>query len=182
MHRKMKKPTFLICILLVSFTIQGQSIENLKNEQNSEIEYVKKEYFQNLQRNNDARIFSINEKRNDYTYKRLQEKRDNAALNYKQNSLTREQVKLEKQELLTVKNNAYRDSIANAIGYRRVSKAIENLEAKRKLEELRASNRREAFYRDQAINYKKETNENELKSKLISRHNELKKKYFIRKD
>lgn len=167
---------------MVNFTIQGQSIENLKHQNNLEIKQLKIEYFKNLQENNDARIFSIAKKRNDFTYKRLKEKRDNAALSHQKNNFKRLELKREKQDVLTLKTNAYRDSIANELGYRRVSKAIENLEKKRKLEELRAANKREAFYRSQAINLNKQTKESGLKLKINSRHEELKKKYAVKKE
>ncbi len=140
---------------------------------------LKKEYYQKLQENQDARIFSITKHRNDYTYQKFENIKKNATLNLQKDRIKRMKLNTEKQHLFNLKITNYNDSIANAIGYRRVSKAIDDLEKKRKLEELRASNKREAFYRSQSIHIKKNDGENNLKSKLDTRHEQLKKKYTI---
>ncbi|MGB1269297.1 MAG: hypothetical protein ACPG45_06135 [Flavobacteriaceae bacterium] len=175
----MKKYVILTTSLFACITLQGQSINEIKAEHNSEIKDLKKEYYKNLQENQDARVFSITKNRNDYTYQKLENIKQNAAFNSKKDSIKRMQLSTEKQRLFNLKVTNYNDSIANAIGYRRVSKAIDDLEKKRKLEELRASNRREAFYRSQSVLIKKDDNKNNLKSRLNTRHKQLKKKYSI---
>lgn len=143
----------IICVFFISQQLKGQSIEDIREKNNSEIETLKKDYFKNLQENQDARIFSITQQRNDHIYKT--------------------------QNSFDLKVSRYNDSIANAIGFRRVSKAIEAREKKRKAEELEAANKREAFYRSQGVLIKKDDCVNDLKSKLSSRHTILKKKYSI---
>ena len=156
-------------------------INEIKREHSSEIKELKKEYFQNLQQNQDARIFSITKQRNIYTYKKIEDRRQNATLNFKKDSAIRKRLSIKKQNLFDLKVSNYNDSIANAIGFRRVNKAIADREKKRKAEELDASNKREAFYRSQAILTKKDNSENDLKSKLNTRHSKLKEKYAIDK-
>lgn len=177
----MRKIAVIICVFFVSQQLKGQSIEDIREENNSEIELLKKEYFENLQQNQDARIFSISQQRNDYTYKKLEEKRQNASLSFIKDSINRNRLSIEKQDLFDFRVTEYNDSIANAVGYRRVSKAIEDREKKRKSEELEAANKREAFYRSQAVVLKQDDSENELKSKLKSRHARLKKKYAVKR-
>ncbi len=177
----MRKFAIIICVFFVSQQLKGQSIEDIREENNSEIETLKKKYFENLQQNQDARIFSITQQRNDYTYKKLETKRQNASLNYIKDSINRTLSSIEKQKSFELKVTKYNDSIANAIGFRRVSKAIEDREKKRKAKELEAANKREAFYRSQSVILKKDDCENDLKSKLNSRHARLKEKYAIKK-
>jgi hypothetical protein len=151
----MKKIAVIICVFFVSQQLKGQSIEDIRVENKSEIETLKKEYFKNLQEDQDARIFSITQQRENYIYK--------------------------KQNSFDLKVDRYNDSIANAIGFRRVSKAIEDQEKKRKAEELKAANKREAFYRSQSLILKKDDCENDLKSKLNFRHEKLKERYAVEK-
>lgn len=177
----MKKFAVIICVFFVSQQLKGQSIEDIREENNSEIETLKKDYFENLQQNQDARIFSITQQRNDYTYKKLKTKRLNASLSFIKDSIHRSSLSQLKQDTFDLKVSKYNDSIANAIGYKRVNLAIENRERKRKVEELEAANKREAFYRSQTLILKKDDCENNLKSRLNSRHEKFKKKYAIKK-
>lgn len=175
----MKKYAILICSCIISISLQAQSIEEIKEQNSAEVKELKKEYFQNLQENQDARIFSIANDRETYTYKKLKVKRQQADLNFKRTNAERELLNLKKQDVYGTKLTRYNDSIANAIGFRRISKAIAEREKKRKAEELEAANRQKAFYRSQALSQKKSDCEKDLKSKLNTRHEKLKNKYAI---
>lgn len=176
----MKKYVILISSYFMSIAIYGQSIDEVRSQNNSEIKELKKDYFEYLQKNQDARIFSITEERKSYTYKKLENRRQHVSENYKKDSATREHLNIKKQHFISKKRSKYNDSIANAIGFRRVSKAISDREKKRKAQELEAANKREAFYRSQTMSLKKDNCKNDLKSRLKSRHATLKKKYIIK--
>jgi hypothetical protein len=58
---------------------------------------------------------------------------------------------------------------------------MSDLEKKRKSEALEAANKREVFYRSQSVVLKKEEKESDLKLKINTRHDRLKKKYLVKK-
>jgi hypothetical protein len=112
----MKKYIILISIFLTSLVLHGQSIGDIRNENNSEIKKLKKVYFQTLQQNQDARIFSITEDRNAYSYSKFENRRQNAALNFKKDSILRKKLSIKNQNMFNVKLSMYTDSITNALG------------------------------------------------------------------
>lgn len=176
----MKKQILLVSCILINSAIYCQTVEEIRHENNSKIKKLKKEYYNNLQQNQDARIFSITDQRNENTTTKLNQKRHEAKLNHKNNNASRMQVNIKQQQDLNTQNSRYTDSITNALGYRRVNKAIAKRKKQQQLEELRASNKRELFYRSQAISQKKNNQEDILKTKINTRHHILKKKYTIK--
>ncbi|MGB0896779.1 MAG: hypothetical protein ACPGU9_03915 [Flavobacteriaceae bacterium] len=176
----MKTYAFLMIFCLVYSTAQAQTIEEIKQQNNSEINDLKKEYYKKLQDDQDARIFTIAQEREIYTYQKLKQRQHQANINFKNDSAARKHLSIEKQKIYDIKLTRYQDSIENAIGYRRVSKAIAEREKKRKAKELEAAQKREAFYRSQAVAEKKNVSENDLKQKINSRHQALKKKYTVK--
>lgn len=180
-HLKMKQYLITISVLLLNFVLFGQTIEDLKRKNNSEIKELKKDYFEHLQRDQDARIFSIIKQRDLKTLHKLEYNRYHNHRNNKKDSVTRHLASIKKQQELNKQAIKYNDSITNALGYRRVNKIITKREKKRQLEELRASNKRELFYRSQAKNQHQELKKADLKEKINDRHDVLKEKYTIEK-
>lgn len=175
----MKKIAFLFSLLLIGISTQGQTVTELRDKNNSEIKQLKKEYYKALQDQQDSRILSINEQRSNYIYKKFEDKRTRANELYRKDSVYRAKLKQAQQ----LNHQQYKaDKIAelrNEIGYRRVSRAIDSIENIRKLKELEAQNKREAFYRSQQVKLEMLEQENELKDKINSRHDVLKNKYAL---
>lgn len=175
----MKNYALFSLLALLCFSVQGQTITELKENNNQEIKKLKKEYYQALQEKHDARILSINEQRSGYIYKKFEDKRELADELYRKDSIYRTRLKSNKQFQIKKARSNKEDELRNEIGFRRVSRAIDSIENKRKLDILRAQNKREAFYRSQQLKLEMLEKEQTLEQKINKRHQTLKDKYAL---
>lgn len=171
----MNKITILTSVLFTCFTI-AQSTNKLDN---TEIEQLKTTYFQNLRTNQDARVFSINKQRKNYVYKKFTENKNNTETSYIKDSIKRDIFRKNILYDLKVKKTNHSQSLANTIGYRRVNSMFDKLENVEKKKRLESENTQEIIIRNNKKKTKIKTQKEQLKSKIESRHELLKKKYAV---
>jgi|GEM_PF-3322855 len=173
----MKKIIIVISVLFTSYSI-AQTIDKLDN---AEIENLKKAYFQNLRTNQDARVFSINKQRKIYVYKKLTNKQTIATATFIKDSLKRDIFRKNILYDLKVKKINHSESLVNTIGYRRVNSVFDKMEKEEKKKRLQRENKEEITARDQVKNNKIKVQKKQLKTKIETRLELLKKKYAIPK-
>jgi len=171
----MKKIIIVISVLFTSYSF-AQTIEKLDN---TEIENLKKAYFQNLRANQDARVFSINKQRKTYVYKKLTDKQTTAATTYIKDSIKRDIFRKNILYDLKVKKLNHSESLANTIGYRRVNNVFDKMEKEEKKKRLQKENKEEITTRDRAKKNKIKVQKKQLESKIETRYELLRKKYAI---
>lgn len=173
----MKKIIIIISVLFTSYSI-GQVTNKLDN---TEIEKLKKTYFQNLRTNHDARIFTINKQRKTYVYKKLENKKIAATTMFIKDSIKRDVFRKNILYDLKVKKLNHKESLANTIGYRRISSVFGKLEKEEKKKRLQKENKDEITARNRVKKNKIKVQKKQLETKIETRYELLKKKYAIPK-
>jgi len=173
----MKKITIIISVLFASYSI-AQTIDKLDN---TEIENLKKAYFQNLRTNQDARVFSINKQRKIYVYKKLTNKQTTAATTFILDSIKRNIFRKNILYDLKVKKSNHNESLANTIGYRRVNSVFDKMNKEEKKKRLESANKAEITNRQRTKKDKIKAQKKQLENKIETRYELLKKKYAIPK-
>ena len=171
----MNKIIILTSVLFTSFTI-AQSTDKLNN---TEIEQLKKKYFYNLQVNQDARVFSINEERKTYVYKKFTNHKIASKKSFTKDSIKRDIIRKSILYDLKIKKINHSLSLTNTIGYRRVNNIFDQLERVEKKNRLKKENSQVVIIRKDHKNKKIKVKKEQLKSKIKSLHELLKKKYAV---
>jgi len=171
----MNKIIILTSVLFTSFTI-AQSTDKLNN---IEIEQLKTAYFQNLRTNQDARVFSINQQRKTYVYKKFTNHKTTAETTFIKDSIKRDIFRKNILYDLKVKKINHSQSLVNTIGYRRVNSMFDKIEKEEKKKHLEKENTQEIIIRNNKKKTKIKTQKEQLKSKIESRHELLKRKYAV---
>jgi len=171
----MNKITILTSVLFSSFSI-AQSTDKLNN---IEIEQLKTAYFQNLQVNHDARVFSINQQRKTYVYNKFTNHKNASEASFFKDSIKRDIFRKNILYDLKIKKINYSKSLTNTIGYRRLNCVFNQLEKIEKKKRLMNDNYQEVIIRKDNKNNKIKTQKEQLKSKIEIRNELLKKKYAV---
>ena len=124
-------------------------------------------------------MFSINQQRKTYVYKKFTDHKTASKMSFIKDSIKRDIFRKNILYDLKIKKINHFLSLTNTIGYRRVNNIFYQLEKTEKKKRLEKENIQEVIIRNDHKNTKIKIKKEQLKSKIEIRHELLKKKYAV---